>query len=603
MAGEYANVKFLRGTQASLTTLLNGSGNRFTKGAFYLTSDTNRLYFAQSETNCVPLNQFIRNVSQVSELPGNTDPNVQPGDYYYVTTGNILCIRNGNNDGWTQINHVEDTNDYLAAAAFTASASNGTATVSESFTNYNKDGGASDKTVSAATFQIEGTHGLDVSASGSKVTIEGDTYTIDGTAGVQAWNSGKAYAVGDLVSSGGAVYRCKTAVAAANNNSTFAAIESNFEAENAAITLNSANGQASSGFVLKKGSNIQIAQTGNQITLSSSYTDYNLGGPNAKFDITDKASNGFTFTVTDSSGSNQVTDDFDPTITVGNQTTSTIHFNNGDATLPVYTKTEVDEILNGLNGITYKGTIGQSGGATVSALPTSNVKIGDMYMALENDTTGYGGHPTRQGDLFIAQGTESASTGYITGTVNWTFIPAGNDEATSNTTYVGVADATNHTLELQTDDTSHTGVAKIDLDAGTNISLTSSTTGSGIGLKTTIAHGAAGTGSAVTATPDTAASNVLNVTAVTGVSADSNGHVTGVTTKSFGIKDTLFEIDGAVAGITNGVKVTNTVQDTSGGNQSTSVVGITSQSLAVAAGTVGSGEDARLTVELEWGTF
>lgn len=43
-----ANVKFLKGTQSKFNTL-----SSFTDGAFYLTTDTDRLYFAQSETECV----------------------------------------------------------------------------------------------------------------------------------------------------------------------------------------------------------------------------------------------------------------------------------------------------------------------------------------------------------------------------------------------------------------------------------------------------------------------------------------------------------------------------------------------------------------------
>ena len=54
-----ANVKFLKGTQSNFNGL-----TQFIDGAFYLTTDTDRLYFAQSENECVPLNQFIRTVSE-----------------------------------------------------------------------------------------------------------------------------------------------------------------------------------------------------------------------------------------------------------------------------------------------------------------------------------------------------------------------------------------------------------------------------------------------------------------------------------------------------------------------------------------------------------
>jgi hypothetical protein len=46
--------------------------------------------------------------------------------------------------------------------------------------------------------------------------------------------------------------------------------------------------------------------------------------------------------------------------------------------LPVYTKTEIDGKLIGLNAMTYKGTIGD--GLAVTTVPTTNVNIGDTYL-------------------------------------------------------------------------------------------------------------------------------------------------------------------------------------------------------------------------------
>ena len=100
-----ANVKFLKGTQQNFNGL-----TQFTDGAFYLTTDTDRLYFAQSERECVPLNQFIRTVTAV-EFKALTTAQVSKGDYYYVIDENILAICKDNNATltWTQLN--PDTND------------------------------------------------------------------------------------------------------------------------------------------------------------------------------------------------------------------------------------------------------------------------------------------------------------------------------------------------------------------------------------------------------------------------------------------------------------------------------------------------------------
>ena len=45
------NVSFLRGSQANLNALKDGGV--FKEGSFYLTTDTDRLYFAQSNSELV----------------------------------------------------------------------------------------------------------------------------------------------------------------------------------------------------------------------------------------------------------------------------------------------------------------------------------------------------------------------------------------------------------------------------------------------------------------------------------------------------------------------------------------------------------------------
>ena len=61
-----ANVKFKRGSQASLNTLIQGGV--FDDGCFYLTSDTDRLYVAQSANELVELNKSITVVSSIAKL-------------------------------------------------------------------------------------------------------------------------------------------------------------------------------------------------------------------------------------------------------------------------------------------------------------------------------------------------------------------------------------------------------------------------------------------------------------------------------------------------------------------------------------------------------
>ena len=125
-----ANVMFKRGTQAQLNTLKQGGS--FVDGSFYLTTDTDRLYVAQSSSELVELNKSITTVTTIADLP---DRDVEVGQFYYVTGpdtsgdidsthgGNILAVVTGFETGtnkpiWVQVNPDTNTdhndNDYVS---------------------------------------------------------------------------------------------------------------------------------------------------------------------------------------------------------------------------------------------------------------------------------------------------------------------------------------------------------------------------------------------------------------------------------------------------------------------------------------------------------
>ena len=136
-----ANVKFKRGSQASLNTLIQGGV--FDDGCFYLTSDTDRLYVAQSANELVELNKSITVVDSVAELPTS---GVEVGQFYYISgtnqhqdtanggnNGNILavctsCNANGTNPHWTQVNpdtnDNDNDNDWVSGFSITRNAAN-----------------------------------------------------------------------------------------------------------------------------------------------------------------------------------------------------------------------------------------------------------------------------------------------------------------------------------------------------------------------------------------------------------------------------------------------------------------------------------------------
>ena len=412
-----ANVKFLKGNQSSFNSL-----TEFIDGAFYLTTDTDRLYFAQSETECVPLNQFIRTVTW-DQFNALTTTQVAKGDYYYVPEKNILAVCKDNNTTltWTQLNPDSNDNTTFNEINFGGSVADNTVTITETLKEYNAIAGAQTGNKVVGNLKLKGTNGIALTTENTDksttITVEGDTYSLSSNMNdAQQYEAGKAYNVGDIIVLNGQYQRCKTPVASDNNTSA-AAIVGSFEPLNAGISLVSANGQESSTFGFKKGDNVTIGQTDGQITISATDTTLKENGLN----ISNNATQGFDIKVSDTSNT-VVGGTLDPVIKVGSTGNSSVHFVSGEANLPVYTTSEIDSKFKGLNGMTYKGTIG----GAVATLPESNVSSGDTYMVASASFEA-GSINAKNGDLLIAVGEEGAD-GYIpSNEITWTHVPYGDD--------------------------------------------------------------------------------------------------------------------------------------------------------------------------------
>ena len=584
-----ANVKFLKGTQSNFNKL-----STFTDGAFYLTTDTDRLYFAQSENECVPLNQFIRTVTW-EQFNALTTTQVAKGDYYYVPEKNILAVCKDNNATltWTQLNPDTNDNTTFNEINFGGSVADNTVTITETLKEYNAltDSQTGNKVV--GNLKLKGTNGIALTAANTDksttITVEGDTYSLSADMNdARQYEASVAYHVGDIVVINGKYQRCKAEVAAGSNTSA-AAIIGSFEELNAGVSLVSANGQKSSTFGFKAGNNVTIGQTDGQITVSA--TDTTLKEKDG-FSISNNATQGFDIKVSDTSNT-VVGGTLDPVIRVGG---SSVHFVSGEANLPVYTTSEIDSKFKGLNGMTYKGTVGT---AALQNLPTSNVSSGDTYMVAADGTVN--GNSVTKGDLFIATGEEGAD-GYIASSgITWTYVPSG-DDSFENSTYEGNATPGSNKWGIK--EVSGSSIGDIQFVAGTNMSISSKLGGadnsSTAAMITTIQHGSVGAVSntdVTDATPQGGPTETSTFTAVTGVGRDSNGHVASVTTKQFKIKDTKYTF-GTEA---KDNKIVTKLTDSDSGVQ-TVKYGVTSSSLNVTT-TAAATNDVTVNVELEWGSF
>lgn len=229
-----ANVMFKRGSQANLNTLIKGSGDRFVDGAFYLTTDTDRLYVAQSASELVELNKSITVIDEVKNLPTS---NVDEGQFYYATKENILCIYRGATSGvpgapkWVQINPDtnDNDNDYV-----------------KSFTITRDDSSSKEKGIIYNWTMTQG----DQDVVNSSLGLSG-SFTISAA---------------DIATLGGVAVDIDTTGDVNDNSATLA------------LGGDGADTSASKGTVkIKGGTNTGVAVDGNTITISSEDTLYTMG--------------------------------------------------------------------------------------------------------------------------------------------------------------------------------------------------------------------------------------------------------------------------------------------------------------------------------------
>lgn len=263
-------------------------------------------------------------------------------------------------------------------------------------------------------------------------------------------------------------------------------------------------------------------------------------------------------------------------------------FASGVAVLDVYTKGEVNariqSQLRAANAMTFKGAVGTAIGS-IATLPTSNVCIGDTYKVSSNGT--YNQQLSKIGDMFIATGTESDSTGYITSGLDWIYIPSGNDDAGSALTLE--YNSVDHTIDLVDEN----GIAVGSIGVGTDIVL-----GQSVGIPI-IKH------ANVSRTNTTAADQIqglgqggLEFDVITGITTSDTGHVTGVEKTHVVIADELNTVQSvsASARMNNGdAEIQISVSDNY--DVKTGSFKLHSESLALSA------SGSTTNVEVEWGSF
>ena len=571
-----SKVKFLLGTQNALEPYIAGTSSA-ANGTFYLTNDTHRLYVGNKDGKAVPVNEGVITVKTLAELE-STYSTAHPGEFFYVTTGNILCVCAGEettgNKKFVQINNNTDT--YVQSAKTEISLADSVATLTQTYI-YNQNGETSD------TFQIAADGGISVSVTGTKVTLTGTT------------NSGLSF---DVTSDG------------VQNTAT--------------ATLNltdSKNNTVSANIKSTDSTLLNLTKDTDGKTLILTPKDQSVTGVNVAA-IDD--GNGFNITVTNHNGQ-EVSNTVDPKITYGASKNQTVSFTNGVAILDVYTKGEVDALERALNAMTYKGLTRSDTytGSDVNDIPAWSVivnnnnttKIGDTYLFVDSikvSQTGSSENETTysKGTLAIAKtstGGEDSTTGYLLGTIDWDYVQSSVD---TDTTYRLSTNTTDKNVQLTSNvNDSVQGIIAFADGALTTADVTSTNSGKNATVKFNHNTVARNDTTSQNAEQNMAGQNALRsettFTAVNGITTDGYGHITAVNTQQITLKDTIADptnLTGSVS-VDSGVATLSSILAISYGDgtekelSTSNLYQIASETLALTA------NGNNLTIDLTWGSF
>lgn len=558
-------VNFFKGAHADLPT------SNYQPGAFYLTTDTSRLYFADSASKLLDLNKYVLFVENITALPTS---GMKDGDIYYCKQENVLATHIAG-VGWQQINRNTDTDTKPTGwtQSVTSDTTNGiSVTLTLKTRIWDEQTGAwkngSDEEY-PVTFNIskediydaipEPQVDVTASVSGTNivVTTKGDGSAGDGFT-LKPGNGVLFDGTTDDITIHGKTYNITSP---ANTTEVQMADESSilagriyFEAGKQ-MTVSGVNAnhiEYSHGTVVTDTTTASDDQVGfgAQIQFvkalgwdNGHLTDYDLGSllmpaePNYHV-TTITSSTGadagkLSVGIKDSQGSgngNTLTSDKILYYKVGANADTTVY--NTEA-LPVYTITEVDTKLNVLDAMHYMGTINGSD----TNLPTTDVRNGDTYKNIVEgqeytvnptvatfvlaDGTTASSITVEQGDLFIAMGKEE--NGFITGQIEWSYVPAGDD---LDSKYEFSVSGNKVTLVNKSTPDDRPG--DVTFAAGTDLSVETANAGK-LGSTITYTHKShAGTMSPANDFP----SYGTTFTAISGLNL-ANGHVDGYTLTTY----------------------------------------------------------------------
>lgn len=619
------NIQFLQGTQSDLNKFLPGgtSAGAAIEGAFYLTTDTHRLYIGRKvttttgsyESGKIYPEEVSTGISIVKDTGSLTDvaTEAHDGDFYYIQENNILAVYEGGQ--WVQINAPTGIDKINTGVS-------------------RPSGNTTDAIVTTEIATQAGTKtGKLKFVAGSNVQLTPGTTDQTNT----------EYDIGSMtISATDTTYAIGSTTSSTNGN--------------AKIGLKKNGGSSlESGAVVIKGSsttgetvNVTSDSNGNIVVSGPKFSSIGYEattGANSNYGITT------TLNYTDGAGSSKtVTGSIDPQISYGQDgsTKSTAHFIQSGSNQPiianlnVYTKAQADTAISNAitsqlataNAMTYKGTVTSAADLKTKIIANGGAHNGDVYKvgALEQ-TFSVGGVNVQTGDLIILTGEEtngqiqinSQNISNSTSTDNiltiCELVPSGDEpQVTAEASATGASQI--YTKLYDGKNASNTNILTTRYVGGNKITIsqtTDSTTGQDVSLTfnhdtTTRTNSTnetvqnAGTANAIirkSTGSDTIQNDGYELFVFSDPSkallTDSYGHVTGLKGKTITFKHNKLNSNATIAystPSTNVGRVGFTLTD-SLSNNTAGTIDFASSTLTV----VGDTTNNQINVNLKWGTF
>ena len=612
-----ANVGFRQGPQSNVDTIIS-AGKGAINGSFYLTNDSHRLYIGAAsdsqpgEYTLYAVNEGVENVASLTDLLNrNWDADAKKaaaGRFYYIEDRNVLAIFNGKD--FIQINVDTDTSIKNVEFSGTKAQAGESIDIQQVITWGDRN------TESTSKIQLVTDNGLtcetvmleDKNAQGEvirrypKVTISGDSYSFS-----------------------------QVTIPEGKNEFTLA-----LQSENGVSTGDPLKFKGAGGvhFSMDADGNIIVASDDTQILEDSLKVE--------------NTATGLKISLTDSKGINTSTAFWSPFIMYGQADDeagrSKAQFSQGTAKLDIYTADEIDQLLKDLNGMTYKGTLGDSGSYATQIVFNGTVgqivrdgnalpcRIGDMIVLAES--TEVNGKKYAPGTIVICRSTSGSEM--VNGEIdpnNLTFDIIDAIENT-DTTYVLQSLTSAHGVQLVdknlisagylvfeqgkakktlTDNNGNTTTVDV---TGLNVHVDSqNTTG-----KTTIVIYHEAIARTDEAGTKAQSAESFKFTAIESVETDDTGHVSKVVTKEVTVYDTandvsenafntsVFSQNGKNVGVVKS-PITSTNKYTSATDAKSDAFVLVSESLAIGNDDTnpdqlgGTSNKQGLSIEMVWGTF